>query len=136
MTDYSILSDFEINGLVATHTQKVGDFTQARGVTFIHEYGKPVGDFGALCLGWKEFDPCSNPADAWPIILDNAISITPCTQLFCDEGPDRFLNGDWEACCENPDRFTGDTYIDENPLRAAMIVFLMMRKSNHTSITN
>lgn len=118
MTDYSKLSDFEINGLIAKHTQKVGDFIQSRGLTFIHEYGKPVSGFGALCLGWKEFDPCNSPADAWQIIHDNRIGVIPAP-----------CYGEWKAAHRavgddgTPHHFTQHT----NPLRAAMIVFLMMQ---------
>lgn len=66
--DYSKLSDIEINGKVARVTQKIGDFTQARGKTLIHDY-EDVGEFKNICIGWKEFDPCNNPADAWPLLL-------------------------------------------------------------------
>ena len=119
MTDYSKMSDFEINGLIAKHTQKVGDFTQSRGLTFIHECGKPVSGFGALCLGWKEFDPCNNPADAWQIIVKNHISI--CSYVIHNHGMVR--REYWEA-----DVFTEHKCTDKNPLRAAMIVFLMMQE--------
>lgn len=36
--DYSQLSDFEINGMVASLTQSPGDHTQTSNETFIHEY--------------------------------------------------------------------------------------------------
>lgn len=123
-TDYSKMSDFEINGLIAKHTQKVGDFIQSRGLTFIHEYGKPVSGFGALFLGWKEFDPCNNPADAWPIIAENRIGIIPAP-----------CYGEWKAAHRSvgddstPHHFTQHT----NPLRAAMIVFLKMQESKNAS---
>lgn len=116
-TDYSKMSDFEINGLIAKNTQKVGDFTQARGLTFIHEYGSPISDFGALCLGWKEFDPCNNPADAWPIIVEERIRLNP------------ILYTKWIA----EDYLEDFSFTDINPLRAAMIVFLMMQESKNDS---
>lgn len=121
MTSYSEMSDFEINGLIAQHTQKVGDFTQARGLTFIHEYGKPVADFGGLCLGWKEFDPCNNPADAWPIIFKNSISMVwDCAE----DGSAEWWNAfdKYDECREQ---------YQSNPLRAAMIVFLMTQEEKH-----
>lgn len=118
MTDYSKLSDFEINKLVAKRTQKVGDFTQARGLTFIHEYGNPVADFGALCLGWKEFDPCNNPADAWPIIVDNGISLE-CVIVNRHEKT-------WRA--QFKPAYVKHHANHKNPLRAAMTVFLMMQE--------
>lgn len=120
-TDYRNMSDFEINGLIAKNTQKVGDFTQARGLTFIHEYGSPISDFGALCLGWKEFDPCNNPADAWPIIVENKLWL-------------RELYGTWQVRgfpTHNPNDII--TQSDTNPLRSAMIVFLKMQESKDAS---
>lgn len=116
-TDYSKMSDFEINGLTAKRTQKVGDFTQARGLTFIYEYGNPVDDFGALCLGWKEFDPCNNPADAWPIIVDNGISLE-CIVVNRHEKT-------WRA--QFKPAYVKHRVNHKNPLRAAMVVFLMMQ---------
>lgn len=107
--NYSEMSDFEINGMIADSTQKFGDYTQARGLTFIHEYGEPVGEFGALCLGWKEFDPCNSWADAGPIIQKYRITLDADLDI-------------WFARDEN------NVHTDENPLRAAMIVFLMMQE--------
>ena len=57
-------------------------------------------------------DYCNNPSDAWPIILENKISII---------APENGIKG-WEAlsldCLSEH---------EVNPLRAAMIVFLMMK---------
>nr|DAH98719.1 MAG TPA: Protein of unknown function (DUF2591) [Caudoviricetes sp.] len=117
-TDYRKMSDFEINGLIAKRTQNVGDFTQARGLTFVHEYGNPVANFAALCLGWKEFDPCNNPADAWPIIVDNGISLE-CIVINRHEKT-------WRA--QFKPAYVKYHMNDKNPLRAAMIVFLMMQE--------
>lgn len=121
--DYEKLSDFEINGLIAMRTQKVGDFTQARGLNFIHEYRNPVEGYGAICLGWKEFDPCNNPADAWPVIVENEIDIIQ------NNGQDCALATNSAVMMMGGD----DVFIsqDINPLRAAMIVFLMMQESKH-----
>lgn len=124
MKDYSAMSDFEINGFVAASTQKIGDHTQARGLTFIHEYGEASGEFGSisLCIGWKEFDPCNNPTDAWPIIVENNISL---------HAP-RFNEG-WMAEFTGSDEDVNDgfdvdyfEYHNANPLRAAMIVYLQI----------
>lgn len=112
--NYAEMSDFEINGMIAESTQKFGDYTQARGLTFIHEYGEPVGEFGALCLGWKEFDPCNSWADAGPIIQQQELGIV------------KVPNG-W--CATHDSNEHGGIYtVDQNPLRAAMIVFLMMQE--------
>ncbi|MBN9706208.1 DUF2591 family protein [Enterobacter roggenkampii] len=61
-------------------------------------------------------DYCNNPADAWPIIVDNRISLL---SVEC-------LNGDISWLAKNkacPSRG------DKNPLRAAMIVYLQMQES-------
>ena len=62
-------------------------------------------------------DYCNNPADAWPVIIDSMISIRPV-------GNDGQL---WEA--SGMDGMKAD--YDKNPLRSAMIVFLMMKESEN-----
>ncbi len=64
-----------------------------------------------------EFNPCNNPADAWPIIKENMISIINLDE---DEWGARGM-----AYCKSK------RAIHENPLRAAMIVFLMMQDANN-----
>ena len=67
----------------------------------------------------RKFDPCNNPEDAEPIIIENRIGTIPA--------PD---NGLWKAAHrkigndDTPYHFTQD----KNPLRAAMIVFLKMNE--------
>jgi len=124
--NYAEMSDFEINGMIAESTQKFGDYTKARGLTFIHEYGEPVGEFGALCLGWKEFDPCNSWADAGPIIIENKISLSnaiirwDASSLVYD---DKF-DGGFKIYRSN----SGVDSSSRGALRAAMSVFLMMRE--------
>lgn len=60
----------------------------------------------------RKFDPCNNPADAWPIIVENRIRINP------------ILYTKWMA----EDYLEDVSSCDENPLRAAMIVFLKMNE--------
>lgn len=64
-------------------------------------------------------DYCNNPSDAWPIIFSSRIMLNP----YCADEL-------WKA--EVPCGFDGlfkeyATCYHRNPLRAAMIVFLMMR---------
>lgn len=106
MKDYAAMSDQQINQLVCC---KIGNLK--------------IGQRGACCVvsggeamtikigAWQVFDPCNNPADAWPIIVENKLSIYPSAERWGVEGP------------EANDPF----HFDENPLRAAMIVFLMMK---------
>lgn len=113
MNNYEEMSDFEINKAVALIT----------GVTF-NDDGAPVRfvecDAGAYAdFNEIEFDPCNNPEDAEPIIIENRIGTIPA--------PD---NGFWKAAHrkvgndDTPYHFTQD----KNPLRAAMIVFLKMNE--------
>lgn len=60
------------------------------------------------------FDYCNNPSDAWAIIVDNEIVVHPdkhTTSLAEVETLTHYIS-----------------YEDKNPLRAAMIVFLMMNE--------
>lgn len=113
MKNYEEMSDFEINKAVALIV----------GVTF-NDDGEPVRfvecDAGAYAdFNEIEFDPCNNPEDAEPIIIENRIGTIPA--------PD---NGLWKAAHrkigndDTPYHFTQD----KNPLRAAMIVFLKMNE--------
>ncbi|EEV8754195.1 DUF2591 domain-containing protein [Escherichia coli] len=114
--DYSQLSDFEINKRVFKAI--VG----AKPLGYPHNAdGRSVGNESNGNYRW--YDYCNNPADAWPIITENNISIIldnpsmPCAtdnarDLFDDAGPN-----------------VGVAY--DNPLRAAMIVFLMMQDANN-----
>jgi hypothetical protein len=89
MTDYSEMSDFEVNKAVAFH---IGLTTYRNA-----EEGS--------------FNPCNNPADAWPIIVKNRIHIDPPLRDFHP----------WKA-----DRGIAFQCQHDNPLRAAMVVFLKL----------
>ena len=97
MKDYSAMSDYLIN-------QHVAESLTGRYLYF--------SDYVWDSEEEKRFDPCNNPADAWPIILSERISIEhdgDCwrSDLFNE-------NGGYEA-------------ESDSPLRAAMTVFLMMK---------
>jgi len=96
MTDYSKMSDYEVNCQVAFH---IG----LRTVELAEE---------------GTFDPCNNPADAWPIILENKITIFWDGGIPVAKTIDGYLGK--TPICNN-------VHVDRNPLRAAMIVFLMMK---------
>lgn len=100
MKDYSAMSDFDIQQAVLQET-----------------WGKhPVRLLGKMMLDimLSDYDPCNKPADAWPIIAANEIS------LLSNWNED----GVWGATVT-----PWNSYEHTNPLRAAMIVFLQMRKS-------
>ena len=114
MTEYGVMSDFEINKAVAISLgfpcyYGDGSYTNGLGLTGAIVSGK--NNKGMFMVG--EFNPCNNPIDAWPIIVENRIGINPMT------GDDGIPRG-WLAKIEGvPSRG------DDKPLRAAMIVFLM-----------
>ncbi|WP_171998434.1 phage protein NinX family protein [Cronobacter sp. JZ38] len=112
--DYSKLSDYEINKRVAIATghKKFNSL----GWQGAQEDGcSAVVVRGPMRIG--VFDPCNNTADAWPIIVGSKINIRfgaegmPCEAQFMQYG------------CESVECY------HNNPLRAAMIVFLMMQES-------
>ncbi|HGE8458752.1 TPA: phage protein NinX family protein [Serratia marcescens] len=89
MIDYSKMSDFEINKRVFKLMMTGRDWDRQ---------GKGL------------FDYCNSPADAWPIIAGNEISINY-----------------WRSGVLEADRYGVHTVKDKNPLRAAITVFLMMK---------
>lgn len=119
--NYSELSDFEINALVAKKS-----WVGCNAIAFDDsEKCYVTSSFGDLINGC--YNPCNNPAHAWPIILENKISViynkydelyTACCNYRhswgCDFGDMVELDND-----------TGN----ENPLRAAMITFLKMSEA-------
>lgn len=114
MTDYSKMSDFEINKAVAIQLgmKPFCETTGWQGLTsepYVDAIVRGAGRMGA-------FNPCNNPSDAWPIIVDSRIGIRK-----------QKSNGLWVATQE------GGNYpkYDDNPLRAAMIVYLMMKESEN-----
>lgn len=121
--DYSKMSDFEIN-------KRVADI--AMNGTWHVKPSHPDNDTGGWLYGsngiqtYELPDYCNNPADAWAIISDNRIAIIPDSA----EGEWVAFNeftlyeGDWMFASDPTHHSNG-----KNPLRAAMIVFLMMQES-------
>ncbi|THD40591.1 DUF2591 domain-containing protein [Enterobacteriaceae bacterium ML5] len=123
MTDYTTLTDYELNCEVAKKLRVTS------------ENNKPCQDWfkGPAILVWGsgssavKIDYCNNAFDAWPVIVKNSISIinsgsvwTAAAKGVGHEG----VLGDSETCW-----YAGaNTYDDVNPLKAAMIVFLKMEK--------
>ncbi|MDI7612008.1 DUF2591 family protein [Cronobacter sakazakii] len=117
--DYSQLSDFEINLKVAHIILGSGNYDWSPEKKEVYLAGIDGGVF--LPNGY--FDPCNNPADAWPIIHDNRIS------LVIDDTTD-----EWSSALVND--FSDDmafqhSNANKNPLRAAMITFLLIQESQH-----
>ena len=115
MKDYASMSDQHINQLVGC---KIGEMRMGKyGACCVTSNGEALAIKGGV---WQTFDPCNNPADAWPIIVENGISLA-------------FQDGNWWA--DNLAYWVDGVewniggIIDKNPLKAAMIAFLMMKES-------
>lgn len=115
MTDYSKMSDFEINKAVAEQLYKdkpslivQRDVPSRPAVTVFCDIGD--GEIVSILCS----DYCNNPSDAWPIIAENKINI---------DFRDSIKAGPMARLC----RDNGIYAVDKNPLRAAMIVLLMMK---------
>lgn len=111
MKNYSELSDFEINKLVAIHR---GHQCYYGNGSFTND-GLNVTVKGNGRIGW--FNPCRLPEDAWEIIVENNIAIVPYSYTIPQAWPAKF------GIASN---FLVE---DKNPLRAAMIVYLIMKES-------
>ncbi|RZF18799.1 phage protein NinX family protein [Serratia marcescens] len=114
MTDYSKMSDFEINkgvaeslGYTAQENRHIKDAVE------IWRFETNMGDAGDKYHGIRNY--CNNPAEAWPIIVENKISL------------DHLGKSIWGAKAFVPVGEPKPRYAEENPLRAAMICFLMMK---------
>ncbi|MDH0357136.1 phage protein NinX family protein [Morganella sp. GD04133] len=109
MNKYRDKSDFEINKAVADVLLRLRYFYD------VFCDGETVMAQNNFCAV-GEFNPCNNPADAMPIVIENGISlISDWNEI-----------GVWGAT--NQPWFTSE---NKNPLRAAMEVFLMMKEAEN-----
>jgi len=107
--NYSEMSDFEINKAVAVLFWNTA--------TGINEISDKVYVYDGRGMGGLSVDYCNNPSDAWPIIMDNAIVVSP-----------KSSKGKGLAWDGTSGLAFGHRTYDDNPLRAAMIVFLKMQE--------
>ncbi len=109
MNKYTELSDFEINKKVAEKLGLAYEVTRYGVVTRMSNKEQ-----------WREFNPCNNPADAMPIIIENKLTLSP-----------RYDSDEWIS----ESLFYHDIYsVNKNPLRAAMEVFLMMKDAENEKV--
>lgn len=108
MIDYSKMSDYEINWRVAEESGLSVDHNAT--VTLPQTYCGH--DENGCKYEWGMRDYCNNPADAWPIIIENKITIMAAS-----------VGDKWMAQAFN----YSIADIGTRPLRAAMIVFLTMK---------
>ncbi|HGY3148259.1 TPA: phage protein NinX family protein [Morganella morganii] len=102
MNKYRDKSDFEINKAVAV----------ARGYKVM---SCEESVMAYIDSGYKPFDPCNNPVDAMPIVIENGISMVR-------------VNNEWSARQFNNHCIEVN---DSNYYRAAMICFLMMKDAEN-----
>lgn len=113
MKDYRKMSDFEIDKAVAL----------SLGVEVVEWNGKIFGgverkiDNVTSVIG--VIDYCNNPSDAWPLIESNLICLM--ADVFCEPQD----GGKWIA--QPAYGWQHEMVRNDNPLRAAMIVYLMMK---------
>ncbi|ARB86005.1 DUF2591 domain-containing protein [Yersinia intermedia] len=112
MKDYLAMSDDEIS-------KEVGNYLGLEWANLDENYNKLC--HWHMAVGLSVFDPCKNIDDAWKIISENRINV------------------EWHEMKDDtfkPYALSNETmigYYDDSALRAAMIVFLMMkdRESSH-----
>lgn len=109
MMNYEEMSDFEVNGYVSMYMH---GFSWIEFDDGFHCHVKCGNEHSPGFAMIEVADYCGNPSDAWPIILDNHISVIN------DYG--------WGAYHR---RYGIESSMHVNPLRAAMIVFLIMQES-------
>ena len=119
-TDYSKLSDFEINSAVHNALMKEPykiEFLGNDRIRWVR--GSTNVTTGKVEYSKKSLkDYCNNPSDAWKIIVDNGISLE-CIVVNRHEKT-------WRA--QLKPAYVKHRVNHKNPLRAAMIVFLMMQE--------
>lgn len=120
MTDYSKMSDFEINS--AVHNYNLSEpyslsFLGGDRISWVEKNGNEIITDRVPYAKNGVHDYCNNPGDAWPIIVENFIAILPPENK-------RDINAAWVAY---DDENSEVGKMDPNPLRAAMICFLMMK---------
>lgn len=128
MNKYTELSDFEINKKVVITLGIEGNFFISEKESDFDKKIPPyergpiwsTGEYAVLSYipsNGNVFNPCNNPSDAMPIIIENLISLVP----------DVCIDGESTWWCASD---ISNSYISNyksNPLRAGMEVFLMMK---------
>ena len=112
MKDYASMSDEQIAVMVAGLCTIEGVSINEDGMAVRNVVDDSPGSYSGGDYIEFDFDPCNNPADAWPIIVENRIRVNPV------------LYTKWMA----EDYLEDISHSGGNPLRCAMVVFLMMKE--------
>lgn len=100
MNSYNKYTDLQINELVATRLKKKCLLTEESVLAYMDS-------------GYRTFDPCNNPTDAMPIIIENEISMIK-------------ISGGWMCCHGSVGQVER-----ESLYRGAMELFLMMKDTEN-----
>lgn len=103
MNSYNKYTDLQINELVATRLKKKCLLTEESVLAYMDS-------------GYRTFDPCNNPSDAMPIVIENEISMIKSS-------------GGW-MCCHGS---VGQVE-HESLYRGAMELFLMIKDAKNEKI--
>lgn len=105
--NYEEMGDLEINKRVA---EAVGmELSSEECGSYVRVVKRSID-----CLpNYMHFNFCNNPSDAWPIVMKSKIDI-------------QHRDGFNVPCAKHCEHM----HADKNPLRAAMIVFLMMQEQD------
>ncbi len=128
MNKYRDKSDFEINKAVADNYLPC-DYRYNENDKIVELIGIDLScEFGSCIDIEKEhvygkFDPCNNPYDAMPIIIENKICMA--YDVFAEERD----GGNWVA--QPAYGFSNERVRSNNYYRAAMICFLMMKDAEN-----
>ncbi|HIC2887128.1 TPA: phage protein NinX family protein [Morganella morganii] len=125
MNKYRDKSDFEINLRVAQIIFTDSEYDVIKQSMEVVKFQNGSGK--GIC---HVFDPCNNPADAMPIIIDNKITVAydKLYETWCAHVGSVMGDGDWDYSIE-----PAINYCDDNYYRAAMICFLMMKDAENES---
>lgn len=126
MNKYRDKSDFEINKAVAVLT---GAVPFPFGATEFRRSSVSGMESAIIIKSPRKvgaFDPCNNPADAMPIIIDNKICMA--YDVFAEERD----GGNWVA--QPAYGFSDERVRNDNYYRAAMEVFLMMKDAENEKV--
>lgn len=121
------MSDFQINKAVAEALGMLTDkdLLPARTLDFNYNERYPNNVWaGKPDEAWEQVCYTHTPEDAWPVIAENKIAVMPNS------------NDTWKAGNLPPLKTVGwanFTSEQENPLRAAMIVFLKMKEHSNAN---
>lgn len=131
MNKYRDKSDFEINKAVAVYLGYTAEYENESVTVFRNNNGGMPLVVSSTADSSDNFDPCNNPADAMPIIIENKITVAydKLYETWCAHvGSVMSGDGGWDYSIEPV-----INYCDDNYYRAAMICFLMMKDAENES---